>query len=305
MLTNIFIKFHRYLKERFPLKDFIPLALIFAAAGGICIQVYVYGEVKNVLYLICGFFAFLLFLLRLRIFDEFKDFEHDAKYYPSRPVPRGLITLNELKSFVLPLLCMEMLLAISKGHSSFILFSLSLIYSLLMFKEFFAREWLRQHFTTYVISHEILALPLFLYIFALNGMALSNIGQVYFWAMAFFLGCQLFLLEVARKIRPLELEIPSRDTYTAQYGINGASGLIICLGIVIAILKIYIEKSICNKISPSNCLPLLALIIFVFAIFRFFKHPNATNAKRILDVAILFLLVIDLVLIVQCFFKRL
>jgi len=303
MLTNIFIRFRRYLRERFPLKDFIPLALVFAATGGICIQVYVYGEIKNALSLICGFFAFILFLLRLRIFDEFKDFEHDAKYYPSRPVPRGLITLNELKLFILPLLCMEMLLAISRGRSSFTLFSLSLIYSLLMFKEFFAREWLRQHFTIYIISHEILVLPLFLYIFALNGMALSNIGQIYFWAVAFFLGCQLFLLEVARKVRPAAMEIPSRDTYTAQYGVGGASGLIICLGAMTVIFKIYIEKVICGKVSSSNYLPLLALLIFVFTIFRFFKHPNAANAKRILNVAILFILVIDLVLIVQCLFK--
>lgn len=303
MLNNIFIRFRRYLKERFPLKDFIPLALVFAATGGICIQVHMYGEVRNVLSLICGFFAFLLFLLRLRIFDEFKDFEHDSKYYPSRPVPRGLVTLNELKLFILPLLCMEMLLAISMGRSSFMLFSLSLVYSLLMFKEFFAREWLRQHFTIYIISHEILALPLFLYIFALNGMALSSIGQIYFWAIAFFLGCQLFLLEVARKVRPIELEIPSHDTYTAQYGAGGASALIICLGIVIAILKIYIEKTICEKISLLNCLSLLALTIFIVTVFRFFKHPIAANAKRILNIAILFLLVIDLVLIVQCFFK--
>ena len=38
----------------------------------------------------------LLFFLQLRIADEFKDFEDDARYRPYRPVPRGLVTLREL-----------------------------------------------------------------------------------------------------------------------------------------------------------------------------------------------------------------
>ena len=41
-------------------------------------------------------FAFLQFLM-VRIVDEFKDYEEDSKYRPYRPVPRGLVTLKELK----------------------------------------------------------------------------------------------------------------------------------------------------------------------------------------------------------------
>ena len=40
--------------------------------------------------------AFLQFLM-IRIIDEFKDYKEDCKYRPYRPVPRGLITLKELK----------------------------------------------------------------------------------------------------------------------------------------------------------------------------------------------------------------
>ncbi len=303
MLNNIFIRFCQYLEERFPLKDFIPLSVVFAVTVGMCVQVGICGYVKSPWSISAGFFAFLLFLLRLRLFDEFKDFEHDSLYYSTRPVPRGLITLQELKLFILLTLCVEILLATSKGASSLILFFLAFIYSLLMFKEFFVKKWLRQHFTAYIIVHEILVFPLFFYIFSLNGMPVAHIGQIYFWVLALFFGCQLFLLEVVRKIRPTELEIPSRDTYTAQYGIKRASVLVICLGIIVILLKVFVEKDIYGKISLLNYLPLLVLIIFVFTIFHFSRHPDTIYAKKILHVSILFNLVIDLVLVTPLFFK--
>lgn len=303
MHYDILVRFYQYLKERFPLKDFIPLSIVFAVTGGSCAQVSIYSGMKNISSLFLGFFAFFLFLLRLRLFDEFKDFEHDSLYYSTRPVPRGLITLQELKLFILLTLCVEILLATSKGASSLILFFLAFIYSLLMFKEFFVKKWLRQHFTVYIIVHEILVFPLFFYIFSLNGMPVTHIGQIYFWVLALFFGCQLFLLEVARKIRPTELEIPSRDTYTAQYGIKRATVLVICLGIIVILLKVFVEKAIYDKISLLNYLPLSVLIIFVYTVFHFFRHPDTIYAKKILYVSILFNLVIDSVLVTPLFFK--
>jgi 4-hydroxybenzoate polyprenyltransferase len=48
-------------------------------------------------YLIGIFTTISLFLL-VRIFDEFKDAEDDAKYRKELPVPRGLVSLSELKT---------------------------------------------------------------------------------------------------------------------------------------------------------------------------------------------------------------
>ena len=39
----------------------------------------------------------LLMFLQLRIADEFKDADDDARWRPYRPVPRGLVTLGELR----------------------------------------------------------------------------------------------------------------------------------------------------------------------------------------------------------------
>lgn len=303
MSRGIFARFCKYLKERFPLQDYIPLSIVLAITGGSCVQASIYSAVKDGVSICLGFLALFLFLLRLRIFDEFKDFVHDSLYYPARPVPRGLITLPELKLFISLISCAEILLAASKGLNSLVLFCLAFAYSLLMFKEFFASRWLRQHFTIYVLLHEILVFPLFFYLFSLNGMPILYIGKIYFWILAFFLGGQLFLLEVARKIRPAELEIPSRDTYTAQYGLKWVSVMVICLGIMVICLKVLIAKSILGKILLVDYLSLLVLIILIFTVFNFIKHPNAVYAKRILYSAILFNFVTDAVLVTSLLYK--
>src|SRR6185503_3124011 len=43
-----------------------------------------------------AFASCFLFFLQLRIADEFKDFDEDARWRPYRPVPRGLVRLREL-----------------------------------------------------------------------------------------------------------------------------------------------------------------------------------------------------------------
>ena len=62
----------------------------------------------------------LLFFLQLRIADEFKDYEDDARYRPYRPVPRGLVSLRELAWVGVGAAAIQLALAILAGsvHSS-------------------------------------------------------------------------------------------------------------------------------------------------------------------------------------------
>jgi 4-hydroxybenzoate polyprenyltransferase len=47
--------------------------------------------------LLVAFCSSFLFFLQLRIADEFKDFEEDSRFRPYRAVPRGLVSLGELR----------------------------------------------------------------------------------------------------------------------------------------------------------------------------------------------------------------
>jgi nitric oxide reductase large subunit len=189
------------------------------------------------------------------------------------------------------------------GRLAVIIFFAAFFYSLLMFKEFFVNDWIRKQFSVYIASHEILVFPLFFYLFALNGMLPEHFGKAYFWFLSIFLGSQLFLLEVARKVRPKELEVGSRDTYSAQYGILGASALLVFLGVMIAGLDFYIGKTIYGKVSMSQLLPLLMGLFFIYSVICFSRWPSAKSAKGAFNTAILFLLITDVTLVAQFFIR--
>ncbi len=303
MRNGIVARFLRYTEERYSLRNFIPLSLIFAITAGICVQKNIYGSIAGTSSIFLSFLAVFLFLLRLRLFDEFKDFAHDMIHYPSRPVPRGLIALGELKAIIVYILCAELLIAASRGAAAGMIFAVALAYSFLMFKEFFVKDWLRNHFTVYIVSHEILAFPLFFYIFSLNGVKLADIGQGYYWLLALFFGCQIFLLEVARKTRAVELEVPSRDTYTAQYGIAGTAVLLICLSVSIEVLVLFMKQGYSGKAIFLDYISLAVLLALFLRVAGFCRHPGRIDSKRILDVSCLFVVTSDVTLIIQTLLK--
>jgi 4-hydroxybenzoate polyprenyltransferase len=235
--------------------------------------------------------ALFLFFLRLRIFDEFKDYDHDLKYYSHRPVPRGLISKKELIGILAPLIILEFVIAFFSGKDGFVLFLISFAYSLLMFKEFFVKRWIKNHFTTYILSHEILLFPLFFYLCAINGFRLIFVGDIFFWFLVIYVGLSMFLLEITRKVRHKEAEIASRDTYTAQYGILGASllllgislGAIISLGISINLLGL----SYVSLVTVSS----LFLIFFCWRLYEFNKKPTIDTSKKVFLSSIYFVFI--------------
>ena len=92
-----------YQRERFPLAAHAPLVAAFSASA-VCFSSLLRGHVarRPPASLVVAFTTSLLFFLQLRIADEFKDCEDDARFRPYRPVPRGLVTLPELAAIGVP-----------------------------------------------------------------------------------------------------------------------------------------------------------------------------------------------------------
>ena len=135
---------------------------------------------------------------------------------------------------------MELTISILGGIVSFVFFIILLSYSLLMLKEFLAREWLRSRFTMYIIAHELSIVPLFFYLISLNVASFSSINNMFFYLFVFCLGCETFLIEIVRKTRISEQENQSRDTYISQYGKKVTSIIICILGVFIIIVRSYL-----------------------------------------------------------------
>ena len=86
-----------YQRERFPLATHAPLIAAFSFCT-LSFSMLARGHVAlpSLKAVLVAFATALLFFLQMRIADEFKDAEEDARYRPYRPVPRGLVTLREL-----------------------------------------------------------------------------------------------------------------------------------------------------------------------------------------------------------------
>lgn len=287
---NFLKRIYAYSKERFNLWQFITLSLILSGVLAAGTQVYL-NQKFSIMPASLSAAALFLFLLRLRIFDEFKDYEHDLEYYSYRPVPRGLISKKELIAFLIPLIILEFVIAFISGRDGIILFAISFGYSLLMLKEFYIRDWIRNHFTTYILSHEVLLFPLFFYLCALNGFRFIFVKNPFFWFLVIYVGSSIFLLEITRKVRPRDAEIASKDTYTAQYGIRGASMLLLVISLI---TMISLGKSI--NILGLNYASLvlissLFLVFFYWRLYEFNKKPVLETSKKVFLSSIYFVFI--------------
>ncbi|OGY20954.1 MAG: hypothetical protein A2126_02825 [Candidatus Woykebacteria bacterium GWB1_45_5] len=289
-------RFFTYLGERFSLQQFIPLSLIFGIHASLFAQFFLHNNYKLSIAILSSL-ALFLFLFRLRLFDEFKDYEHDRRHYTTRPVPRGLISLSELRILTFTVLTFEVILSLYLGIVPFVFFVIASLYSLLLFKEFFIRDWLREHFTVYIAVHEVLTIPLFYYLYSINIKNFNFLSNNIFLAHSILLMTSFFSLEVARKIRPKELEIPSKDTYTAQYGISGTSKLLLGLAIISFILSIFILLTI-NNLTFILLIPVLVGLLFLaVAINKFQKGPDINTSKKVLLWTIIYTVLLNIGLI--------
>ena len=141
MQKHLLKRLWQYQKERFPLfaHGVLIFSFIFSAIAysHICRNDSTNISMNQLLMAFAN--TFLLFLL-LRISDEFKDKEFDAKNRPHLPVPRGLVQLNELKIIgviiLISLTTFNLIFAFNHFHIYFFV----LLYMFLMFNEFFVKH---------------------------------------------------------------------------------------------------------------------------------------------------------------------
>ncbi len=118
MAGTLFRKYNQYLKERFPLEQFLFISLIFGASASLGARAYFSLETAILPGAAISSLAIFLFFLRLRLFDELKDYRHDLRYYPQRPVPRGLISLREVKKSIFFITAAEASIAVCVSPSA-------------------------------------------------------------------------------------------------------------------------------------------------------------------------------------------
>ncbi len=226
---SIFKRFWIYQSERFPAFSYGLMVLTFAFSAMSYSKI-LRGDFNfSILTLLIGAMTSFGYFFLLRIFDEFKDADDDAKYRPYRAVPRGLVSFKELKWLAIIIIGLQCILNAVFIPKMLWIWGLVIIYMFVMAKEFFVRDWLRKHPIAYLVSHMMIMPVIDFYTTGLdwnnNSTNIPN-GLIIFLIVTFLNGV---VIEIGRKIRAKNAEEIGVETYSYLWGEKGATLTWLCV----------------------------------------------------------------------------
>lgn len=212
-----------YQRERFPLPAMVTLALLLGTAAPLY-SALVRGALAPEPGAVGAAAAstFLVFV-QMRVLDEFKDRDDDARHRPYLPVPRGLVSLEELGWVLAAASAGQVAIALAVDVRLLGLLAALWGFLVLMTVEFFARTWLRSHPFAYFASHIPFGGLVALYATAFEWLPRAAGPHP---ALALFALTALFataLLEIGRKVRSPRDEETGVVTYSSAWGMNRAT----------------------------------------------------------------------------------
>lgn len=216
----------------------------------------------------------VLFYFKLRLYDEIKDYELDCIINPKRPLPRGLLLHRDLNLGIIICLLLEQTFIFHYGLDAIILLLIAQIYSLIMYKEFFIRDIIRPHLTTYAILHTVVT--------GFLTIALLGVVKNQYWWEAYqdlenlLLAANNWLLfnifEFGRKTFAPEEERASVDTYSSLFTPYGAF-LLQLIQTILSSLCIYLvfkNKTFAKPVSEDHLTIGLMFLMIAFMFISLF-----------------------------------
>ncbi len=303
---SIFQKYYQWSKERFPIPGIVLYGGSLFYLSFFFGNLFSYSRPMSLLETIPGLVVMFLILLHIRVFDEHKDYKKDVVAHPDRILSKGIITLKDLRILLYIAVAGEIALSLYLGVVPAIIWFCIMIWSLLMFVEFFVPEFLNRHMVLYLISHQIIVPITLLLGFSLRyDLSLISVNNAPSFII-FLCGvmCATITYEIARKTWSPDREHELADSYTKFWGIGKAvivgQAVALCAGsafiyiyiqnafpviytIVIAVLYcIFLASGIVFYVKPENKISkivemagvLFVLGLFINSIIAFYKFQG-------------------------------
>lgn len=270
-----------YQRERFPVTAYVPLIGISALSAAAYSRA-ARGRpgLPDAAVLLVGCATALVFFFLLRVADEHKDADVDRRFRPELPVPRGLVSLAELRTVgaALALAALAANALVAPG----LLWALvpAIAWAVLMAREFFAPDWLRARPAAYLLSHMMIMPLLFAYLTGLDWLASGAAAPPklpLFLGLAFLNG---ILVEVGRKIRAPGDEREGVDTYTSTWGVRAAPSLWLGALLLAAALAFLAARPTGGAFAVGIGL-LVLLPAAAFPALRFIRQPTTAGGKHV------------------------
>ena len=224
-----------YQAERFPVFKHGALIVAFGASA-VCLSALLRGGAPDPWAVVVAVLVLFGLFFQLRVADEHKDNEEDTRFRPERPVPRGLVSLAELRGVAIGVAVAQV--ALTAWLDWRLLGPLFLVWAWLavMTKEFFVPAWLKKRPLVYMISHMAIMPLIDLYATACDWLPAGTGGHEGF---GLTLGAFLLLslangsaIEIARKCWAPESEREGVETYSKLWG-PGRAGVAV-MGVLLA-----------------------------------------------------------------------
>jgi 4-hydroxybenzoate polyprenyltransferase len=269
-----------YQRERFPLAAYVPLiGISAAAAAGYSSAARGGAGLPPWPVLLVGVATGIAFFFLLRVADEHKDAHVDRQFRPELPVPRGLVSLAELRRAGAVVAIIVFLANLLVAPRLLLALVPAALWAALMAREFFVAEWLRARPAAYLLSHMGIMPLLFTYLTGLDWLAAGADPPR---ALPLFLGLAFLngiLVEIGRKIRAPRDEREGVETYTATWGVRAAPTVWLAALLLAAVLGALAAP---RAVADAAAIALAVLgIAAALPAVAFLRLPSSARAKRI------------------------
>jgi len=290
--------FWAYLQERFPLQANGRLIASYFTANYLLARAVVVqenGPLEISWRFPAGCLVLLLMFFHMRVIDEHKDYEQDRIVYPNRVLSRGFITLPQLRRIGLIGVFIELAFSALFGFPALVMCLVILVFSWLIYKEFYIGETLNKHLLANAFLHLII-MPIYsLFVFsAATGKFpwFAPLPMLFYAWVSYGVG---FAYELARKTRAPADERPGLITYSSVMGpYPSALGALLALvfsGIISAGVGILM-----NFEWWYHALVAALLLIVALGVFHFRLRTTTTTAANLQIYAGMFIFAFDILL---------
>ena len=279
MKKNFLLRLWQYVHLRFPFFSVLLLTLLVGLS--VSLLSWRLGFEHSYILVVLIAFMFFIFLFKLMVLDELKDFAHDSKYYPDRPIQKGLLSLLELKLLGITAFLIELLITLFLGYGiSLTVFVLASIYTFFMYKEFFVGAFIKSKLLLYLILHELVFVFVYFWLFFFGINNPFTINRSMFWQLILFI-LTIVLIEVARKSRFKLDENASKDTYSARYGLHFVSIVLVALSCLLSVSLFLFMESLSYLLSRHLIFSIFLSSFPLPFVLNYLNHKSRDSSKTL------------------------
>lgn len=219
---------------------------------------------------IVGCITVFVFLLSLRIADDFKDYKTDSVLFPHRTLPSGKVKKSDLVIVLMIANIISITLNITYMNN-LLFFSILMIYGVLMSVWFFARSKIQKNLFLALITHNPVDLIINVYIISFTcikyGLPMITLDTI---LIAFTLYWPTLIWEISRKTRAPKDET-DYTTYSKLYGYKKVTKFIL---FIITCDVITSAKLMYELWSWGIIAVVAAYVWFIVMCIKFMKNPE-------------------------------